>query len=121
MILAISQHNAPAIAMPARLAATPPAVTWLHALMNRAPSARACPRAPVACRSTPRESPVFSPAGRTTVRGPGSGSGGDRSRQSFLASMGQMFRRLLELHGLDAVGMARQAGVDLAALPAPGE
>jgi AraC-like DNA-binding protein len=35
--------------------------------------------------------------------------------------MGQMFRRLLELHGLDAVGMARQAGVDLAALPAPGE
>jgi AraC-like DNA-binding protein len=32
-----------------------------------------------------------------------------------------MFRRLLELHGLDAVGMARHAGVDLAAVPAPGE
>jgi AraC-like DNA-binding protein len=35
--------------------------------------------------------------------------------------MGPMFRRLLELHGLDAVGMARHAGVDLAAVPAPGE
>jgi AraC-like DNA-binding protein len=35
--------------------------------------------------------------------------------------MGQPFRRLLELHGLDAVGIARQAGVDLAAIPAPGE
>ena len=35
--------------------------------------------------------------------------------------MGQMFRRLLELHGLDAVDIARQAGVDLAAIPAPGE
>jgi AraC-like DNA-binding protein len=35
--------------------------------------------------------------------------------------MGQMFRRLLELQGLDAVGIARQAGVDLAAIPAPGE
>jgi len=35
--------------------------------------------------------------------------------------MGQMFRRLLELHGLDAVGIARGAGVDLAAIPAPGE
>jgi AraC-like DNA-binding protein len=35
--------------------------------------------------------------------------------------MGQMFRRLLELHGLDAVGIARDAGVDLVAIPAPGE
>lgn len=35
--------------------------------------------------------------------------------------MGQMFRRLLDFHGLDAVGIARQAGVDLAAIPAPGE
>ena len=35
--------------------------------------------------------------------------------------MGQMFRRLLELHGLDAVGIARNAGVDLAAIAAPGE
>ncbi|HEY8251874.1 MAG TPA: AraC family transcriptional regulator [Burkholderiales bacterium] len=51
----------------------------------------------------------------------GGGRAGDQSRQSFLASMGQMFRRLLELHGLDAVGIARHAGVDLAAIPAPGE
>jgi AraC-like DNA-binding protein len=42
-------------------------------------------------------------------------------RQTGLASMGQMFRRLLELHGLDAVGIARNAGVELAAIPAPGE
>jgi AraC-like DNA-binding protein len=35
--------------------------------------------------------------------------------------MGQMFRRLLEMHGLDALGIARRAGVDFAALPAPGE
>jgi AraC-like DNA-binding protein len=48
-------------------------------------------------------------------------AGGAQSRQSFLASMGQMFRRLLELHGLDAVGIARDAGVDLAAIPVPGE
>ena len=46
---------------------------------------------------------------------------GDQSRQSFLASMGQMFRRLLELHALGAVGIARDAGIDLAAIPAPGE
>jgi AraC-like DNA-binding protein len=46
---------------------------------------------------------------------------GDQSRQSFLASMGQMFRRLLELHNLDAVGIARNAGVNITALPAPGE
>src|SRR5215510_14728141 len=35
--------------------------------------------------------------------------------------MGQMFRRLLEMHGLDAVGIARDAAVDLATIPAPGE
>jgi AraC-like DNA-binding protein len=35
--------------------------------------------------------------------------------------MGQMFRRLLEMHGLDAVGIARQAGVDLATIPSPAE
>jgi hypothetical protein len=35
--------------------------------------------------------------------------------------MGQMFRRLLEMHGLDAVGIARQAGVDLATIPGPTE
>jgi len=46
---------------------------------------------------------------------------GGQSRESFLASMGQMFRRLLELHGLDAVGIARSAGVDLDAIPAPAE
>ena len=44
-----------------------------------------------------------------------------QSRHSFLASMGQMFRRLLEMHGLDAVAMARRGGVDLAAIAAPGE
>jgi AraC-like DNA-binding protein len=51
----------------------------------------------------------------------GDGRVGGQSRQTGLASMGQMFRRLLELHGLDAVGIARNAGVDLAAIPAPGE
>ena len=35
--------------------------------------------------------------------------------------MGQMFRRLLEMHGLDAVTIAKDAGVDLAVIPAPGE
>ena len=55
------------------------------------------------------------------MRESGDESAGERSRQSFLASMGQMLRRLLELHGLDALGIARQAGVDLAAIPAPGE
>src|SRR5687767_13443773 len=35
--------------------------------------------------------------------------------------MGQMFRRLLELHGLDVGGIARRAGVDLVEIPAPGE
>ena len=35
--------------------------------------------------------------------------------------MAQMFRRLLELHGLDAIGIGRNAGVDLAAIPVPGE
>jgi AraC-like DNA-binding protein len=45
---------------------------------------------------------------------------GDQSRQTGLASMGQMFRRLLEMHGLDAVGIGRDAGVDLASIPVPG-
>jgi AraC-like DNA-binding protein len=35
--------------------------------------------------------------------------------------MGQMLRRLLEMHGLDAVAIARAAGVDLATIPAAGE
>jgi AraC-like DNA-binding protein len=42
-----------------------------------------------------------------------------RARDTGLASMGQMFRRLLEMHGLDAVELARQAGVDLSTIPAP--
>ena len=46
---------------------------------------------------------------------------GGQSRQSFIASMGQMFRRLLEMHGLDAVAIAEDAGLDLAVTPAPGE
>jgi AraC-like DNA-binding protein len=33
--------------------------------------------------------------------------------------MGQIFRRLFEMHGLDAVGIARQAGADLATVPGP--
>ena len=45
----------------------------------------------------------------------------DQSHQTGLASMAQAFRRLLELHGLDAIGIARNAGVDLAAIPVPGE
>ena len=45
----------------------------------------------------------------------------NQSRQSFLASAGHTFRRLLEWHGLDAAGIARGAGIDLAAIPAPGE
>jgi AraC-like DNA-binding protein len=46
---------------------------------------------------------------------------GDGSRDTGLASMGQMFRRLLEMHGLDAVQIAQRAGVDLARIPAPAE
>src|SRR5262245_18266734 len=48
-------------------------------------------------------------------------SAGDRSRDTGLASMGQMFRRLLEMHGLDAIGIARQAGIDLAKVSNPAE
>lgn len=55
------------------------------------------------------------------MRAAADGRVGDQSRQSFLASMGQMLRRLLEAYGLNAVGIARDAGVDLAAVPAPGE
>ena len=55
------------------------------------------------------------------MRASGGGRVGGQSRQTGFASMGEMFRRLLELHGLDAVGIARHAGVDLAATPAPGE
>src|SRR5215467_2949561 len=46
---------------------------------------------------------------------------GDRSRDTGLASMGQMLRRLLEMHGLDANQIARQAGIDLAKIPTPKE
>src|SRR5262249_43393789 len=35
--------------------------------------------------------------------------------------MGQTFRRLLEMHGLDALQIAQQAGVDLEKTPAPSE
>jgi len=42
-----------------------------------------------------------------------------RARDTGLASMGQIFRRLFEMHGLDAVGIARQAGADLATVPGP--
>ncbi|UCH46521.1 MAG: AraC family transcriptional regulator [Betaproteobacteria bacterium] len=36
-----------------------------------------------------------------------------------LASIGQVFRRVLELHGVDAVGIAREVGIDLATPPTP--
>ena len=55
------------------------------------------------------------------MRQAGGARTGDQARHSFLASTGQMFRRLLELHGLDALGIARHAGVDMAAIPSPGE
>ena len=35
--------------------------------------------------------------------------------------MGQVFRQLLELHGLDAIALARDAGLDLGAVPDPGQ
>jgi AraC-like DNA-binding protein len=44
-----------------------------------------------------------------------------RSSDTGLASTGQTFRRLLEMHGLDAVQIAREAGIDLAKVPAPSE
>ncbi len=46
-------------------------------------------------------------------------SGAGQARDTGLASMGQMVRRLLEMHGLDAVGIARRTGVDLAEIPGP--
>lgn len=49
------------------------------------------------------------------------GTQDDRSRDTGLASMGQMFRRLLETQGLDAMAIARTAGMDLVRIPAPGE
>lgn len=55
------------------------------------------------------------------MRASSDGRAGDQSRQTSLASTGQMFRRLLETYGLDAVGIGRHAGVDLAAIPALGE
>lgn len=42
-----------------------------------------------------------------------------KSADTGLASMVQMLQRLLEMHGLDALGIARQAGIDLGKLPAP--
>ena len=46
------------------------------------------------------------------MKASGAGRAADQSRQSFLASMGQTFRRLLELHGLDAVGRTVADEVD---------
>ncbi len=43
------------------------------------------------------------------------------SRDSMLSSAGPVFRRLLEMHGMDAVDMARQAGIELAQSPGPDE
>ena len=39
----------------------------------------------------------------------------------MLSSMGPVIRRLLEMHGLDAVDLARQAGIELTGSPGPGE
>ena len=36
-----------------------------------------------------------------------------------LASIGQVFRGVLEMHGVDAVGIARELGIDLATPPTP--
>ncbi len=44
-----------------------------------------------------------------------------RPQDTLLASMVDLLRRILEMYGLDAVGIARQAGVDLAAIPDPGQ
>ena len=44
-----------------------------------------------------------------------------RRRDTSLASMGQMLRRLFEMYGLDAVVIAHQAGVDLARFPGPAD
>ena len=46
-------------------------------------------------------------------------SSSEKRGDTGLASMGQVFRRLLEMHGVDAVGIAREAGVDLSAVPGP--
>ena len=48
-------------------------------------------------------------------------SSSENRRDTGLASMGQVFRRLLEMHGVDAVAIARLAGVDLLAVPGPAE
>jgi AraC-like DNA-binding protein len=55
------------------------------------------------------------------VTASGGGRVDDQAHQTGLASMAQMFRRLLEMHGLDAIGIGRNAGVDLAGIPVPGE
>ncbi len=47
--------------------------------------------------------------------------GSARHGDTGLASMGNVFRQLLEMQGLDAAGIARRAGVDLAAIPDPDE
>jgi AraC-like DNA-binding protein len=44
-----------------------------------------------------------------------------RATDTGLAAMGPMVRRLLEMHGLDALGLAQAAGLDLARVPGAGE
>jgi len=46
---------------------------------------------------------------------------GDRSRHTGLATAGRMFLRLLEMHGLDAIRIGVEAGIDLAKIPAPAD
>jgi AraC-like DNA-binding protein len=44
-----------------------------------------------------------------------------RHEDTLLASMDAMLRRILEMYGLDAIAIAQRAGVDLAAIPEPGQ
>ncbi len=44
-----------------------------------------------------------------------------RHQDTVLASMGAVWRRLLDRYGLDARGIARQVGIDLAVIPEPSE
>src|SRR5262249_53361122 len=53
--------------------------------------------------------------------GTGTRDPANRARDTGLASMGKTFRRLLEMHGLDAVQIAQQADVDLEKIPGPSE
>lgn len=46
---------------------------------------------------------------------------GSQRSETGLASLAQIFRRLLEMYGLDAPAIGREAGIDLTRLPGPRE